>query len=45
MYKTSKPSSSSGSGSTRHGDKSRFNVGTFLIEEEEFKQGLTFKIQ
>ena len=41
MFKSSKISGSSGTGSIRHYDKSngRFNFGTRLIDEEEFKQG------
>lgn len=40
MYKSLK-SSNSGSGQTRHSEKtgSRYNIGTYLIDEEEFKQG------
>lgn len=40
MYK-SRITGSSGSGTARHNDKSsaRYNVGTRLIDEEEFKQG------
>lgn len=41
MYKSTKISGSSGTGSIRNFDKSngRYNIGTRLIDEEEFKQG------
>ena len=40
MYK-SRVTGSSGSGAARHNDKSsgRYNIGTRLIDEDEFKQG------